>query len=281
MGLSDLACTMATADVLRRCLDRWQDWQLAAPLDGPPELGTLLAQGSGHSVYGVVSAPQFIGRVRHQFTRLTDEAFSQELMVWSRAAQDGLAPRIVYADEKEQAIICERVDAIEQPVSGKALGTLCRQIHALPGVSHPLTLASDIEHYLKLLPAHSASAWRAAMQTAEAEKSLVKLAADAPYLCHNDLTPGNLMIHGDHMIAIDWEYAAMGSRYFDVAIACEALPDSERVIMMNEVFGDTLDDELVTAGKQIAALVTALWQCCFAIDEAPSPAEWLRSGRSW
>ena len=271
---------MADADVLRRCLDRWQDWQLATPLYSPPDLGALVAQGSGHSVYGIVSAPQLIGRVRHQSTRLTNEAFSQELMVWSRAAQNGLAPRIVYADEKEQAIICERVDAIEQPVSGEALGTLCRQIYALPGVSHQLTLASDIEHYLEQLPAHLASAWRAAMHAGDAEKALAKLAADTLYLCHNDLTPGNLMTHSDHLIAIDWEYAAMGSRYFDVAIACEALPDSERGSMMIEVFGDTLDDELVMAGKQIAALVTALWQCCFAIDEAPSPAEWLASSQS-
>ena len=277
MGLPDLACAMATADVLRRCLDRWQDWQLATPFDGPPKLGALIAQGSGHSVYDLISTPRLIGRVRHQSTRLTDEAFSQELAVWSLAAQDGLAPRIIYADEGEQAVICERVGAAEQPVSGKALSTLCRQIHALPGVSHELTLASDIEHYLAQLPAHLADPWRAAMQTAGAEKALAKLAADTLYLCHNDLTPGNLMSDGTNLIAIDWEYAAMGSRYFDVAIACEALPDSERSIMVNEVFGDTLDDELMTAGKQVAGLVTALWQCCFAVDEAPSPAEWLGS----
>ena len=268
---------MAAADVLRRCLDRWQDWQLATRLDDPPELGSLLAQGSGHSVYGIVSAPQLIGRVRHQSTRLTDEAFSQELLVWSRAAQNGLAPRIIYADEKEQAVICERVDAVEQPVSGEALGTLCRQIHALPGVSHSLTLAADIEHYLTQLPAHLADTWRAALQTAGAEEALARLAADNLYLCHNDLTPGNLMSHGDHLIAIDWEYTAMGSRYFDVAIACEALPDSEQDILMQQVFGHALDHELMTAGKQIAGLVTALWQCCFAIEEAPSPAEWLGS----
>ena len=271
---------MANADVLRYCLDRWQDWQLAKPLTGPPELGALLARGSGHSVYNILSAPQLIGRVRQRATRLTDEAFSQELTVWSLAAQSGLAPRIVYADEKEQTVICERADTAAKPTSGEALGSLCRRIHALPGVSHQLTLASDIEHYLKQLPAQLADPWRTAMETGDAETALAKLAADTLYLCHNDLTPGNLMTHSDHLIAIDWEYAAMGSRYFDVAIACEALPDSERVIMMNEVFGDVLDDELVLAGKQIATLVTALWQCCFAIDEAPSPAEWLGSSRS-
>ena len=168
-------------------------------------------------------------------------------------------------------------DAVEQPVSGEALGTLCRQIHALPGVSHSLTLAADIEHYLTQLPAHLADTWRAALQTAGAEEALARLAADNLYLCHNDLTPGNLMSHGDHLIAIDWEYAAMGSRYFDVAIACEALPESEQDILMQQVFGHALDHELMTAGKQIAGLVTALWQCCFAIEEAPSPAEWLGS----
>jgi thiamine kinase-like enzyme len=89
------------------------------------------------------------------------------------------------------------------------------------------------------------------------------------------------MTHGNNLVAIDWEYAAMGSRYFDVGIACEALPDSERDIVMQQVFGDALDDDLMTAGKQIAALVTALWQCCFAIAEAPSPAEWLGLSRSW
>ena len=271
---------MAATDALTRCLDRWQDWQLPRPLDGPPGIGSLLAQGSGHRVYEILSEHRLIGRLRHQSTRLAKEAFSLELMVWSKAAHHGLAPRIVHADEKEQAVICERVDAMEQPVAGEALGELCRQIHALPGVSHQLSLATDIEHYLGQLPANHARQWRGAMQAGDVEKALAKLAADAPYLCHNDLTPGNLMSHGDHLIAIDWEYAAMGSRYFDVAIACEALPEGERRIMMQQVFGDKLDDDLIAAGEQIAGLVTALWQCCFAIDEAPSPAQWLESSRS-
>ena len=67
----------------------------------------------------------------------------------------------------------------------------------------------------------------------------------------------------------------MGSRYFDVAIACEALPDGERDSMIQQVFGDTLDADLMTAGNQIATLVTALWQSCFAIADAQRPADWV------
>ena len=266
---------MAAADVLARCLDHWQDWQLPTPLDGPPGLGSLMAQGSGHSVYEILSTPRLIGRLRHQSTRLTGEAFSQELMVWSLAAQAGLAPRIVFADENEQVVICERVDAVTRPVSSEALSTLCRQIHALSGVSHQLTLATDIEHYLKQLPASLADQWRAAMQTCDSEKALAKLEGDIHYLCHNDLTPDNLMTRGDSLVAIDWEYAAMGSRYFDIAIACEALPDGERDSMKQQIFGDTLDADLMAAGNQIATLVTALWQSCFAITDAQRPADWV------
>ena len=67
----------------------------------------------------------------------------------------------------------------------------------------------------------------------------------------------------------------MGSRYFDVAIAGEALPDGERDSMMQQVFGDTLDTHLMAAGNQIATLVTALWQSCFAITAAQRPADWV------
>jgi len=167
------------------------------------------------------------------------------------------------------------VDSAAQPASGEALGTLCRQIHELPGVTHQLTVANDIEHYLKQLPTHLADPWRAAMQICDTETALASLERDTSYLCHNDLTPDNLMTHGNHLMAIDWEYAAMGSRYFDVAIACEALPDGERDSMMQKVFGDTFDADLMKAGNQIATLVTALWQSCFAVADAPRPADWV------
>lgn len=275
-----MAYTVATADVINPSLERWQEWQLATPLDVCPGLGSLLAQGSGHSIFQILGTPRLVARLRHQSTRLTEEAFRQEHTAWSRAAHHGLAPRIVFTDEQAQVVICERVEAAGQPVTAEALGRLCRQIHELPGVSHRLVLSHDIEHYLDQLPANLARQWRAAMRACDAEIALARLAADTPYLCHNDLTPGNLMTHGNNLIAIDWEYAAMGSRYFDAGIACASLPDGEQDIMMRHVFGDTLDEGLVAAGKHVARLVTALWQCCFAVDDAPSPAEWLRSAES-
>jgi thiamine kinase-like enzyme len=38
----------------------------------------------------------------------------------------------------------------------------------------------------------------------------------APVLCHNDLLPANFIHDGERVRIVDWEYAGMGNRYFDL-----------------------------------------------------------------
>jgi len=38
----------------------------------------------------------------------------------------------------------------------------------------------------------------------------------APVACHNDLLTANFLFDGDHVRIVDWEYAGMGDRYFDL-----------------------------------------------------------------
>lgn len=47
-------------------------------------------------------------------------------------------------------------------------------------------------------------------QEIDALASYLKLEAGAPVLCHNDFYGPNLLVKGDEMQLIDWEYAAMG-----------------------------------------------------------------------
>ena len=39
-----------------------------------------------------------------------------------------------------------------------------------------------------------------------------------PCLCHNDLVPGNLLATLDGLKLVDWEYAAMGDPFYDLAV---------------------------------------------------------------
>jgi len=42
------------------------------------------------------------------------------------------------------------------------------------------------------------------------------LADDAAVLCHNDFLPANFIASPDGIRVVDWEYAGMGSRWFDL-----------------------------------------------------------------
>jgi thiamine kinase len=265
----------AAADRLSQALAHWQTWDLPGPLSGAPSIGRQLAKGSGHSVYNILCDPPLVARIRHQSTRTIERPFEKELTVWSMASEKHLAPGIVYVDASVEAVICYRGDSPTALITGEQLGILCRHIHRLPPVSHSLTLRSDIEDYLKMHSPTTKLAWRFAMTSADVNEALCALEEDDPYLCHNDLTAGNLMLCGGDLTAIDWEYAAMGSRYFDIAIAGAHLPPAEHAKMLQAALGEGADNELMRAGRCIASLVTALWQIQFTPDAAPNPDEWL------
>ena len=142
---------------------------------------------------------------------------------WQAAADAGLAPKLVYVDELNEVVICQRAHQPQISVDAETLGRLCKQIYALPTAAPRLQLRADIKNYLDAMSETGQSAWQSAMLACNADEALSLLERDTPYFCHNDLTAGNLMSDGRQLIAIDWEYAALGSRYFDIAIAAGSL----------------------------------------------------------
>lgn len=62
---------------------------------------------------------------------------------------------------------------------------------------------------------------------------------DEYVLCHNDLNPENIFFSNDVKF-IDWEYAALNDRYFDLACACVEFKLSDEVqdLFLNVYFED-------------------------------------------
>ncbi len=61
----------------------------------------------------------------------------------------------------------------------------------------------------------------------------------APAPCHNDLLPGNVLATDadpGHALLVDWEYAGMGHRYFDLAN-----------LAVNNAFDEAAQDRLLQA----------------------------------
>ncbi len=262
---------VTTANRLSEALRNWADWDLIVPLATAPRLGPVLSEGSGHILFELLDEPSLVARARRRPTSEVEGAFRGEIEIWSAAASAGIAPALVHVDRHQQAVICERVYKASHVITGAALGQLMCAIHNLPKVNRRLTLRADAASYLSSVPAEQRSAWQAIVHRTDVDQAFSLLEQDTDYLCHNDLTGGNLLAQGDQLFAIDWEYAAMGSRYFDVAIAMADLPVVEQSLLAERVFGQSLSSTLLTAGRSIAALMTALWQHRFDPIHAPDP----------
>ena len=269
---------MVAAERLSPALAAWRVWDLALPLQAPPGLGLQTGQGSGHAIFEIRSDEQtrtpLLARIRTQSTRSTEGGFHQEMAAWQAAADAGLAPKLVYVDELNEVVICHRAHQPQISVDAETLGRLCKQIYALPTAGPRLQLRADIKNYLDAMSETGQRAWERAMLGRNVDEALSLLEHDTPHFCHNDLTAGNLMSDDKQLMAIDWEYAALGSRYFDIAIAAGSLDSKQRDRLIDIVFADTVDDTLVRAGRRVASLVTALWQTQFTPLEAPEPSTW-------
>ena len=55
-----------------------------------------------------------------------------------------------------------------------------------------------------------------ALDHARGQQARLKGAEHEPVPCHNDLSPRNLIHEGHSVRFVDWEYAGMGNRYFDL-----------------------------------------------------------------
>ena len=56
-----------------------------------------------------------------------------------------------------------------------------------------------------------------------------------PVPCHNDLLTANFLVEGDAIRIVDWEYAGMGDRFFDLAnfsINLELDPSQQEALLM-------------------------------------------------
>ena len=151
------------------------------------------------------------------------------LRVVERAAEAGLAPRVVHRDEALRAVVSEFVTQpfvafYGNPATRAAalvlLAQALRRVHALPidaigeSAPEPRTLLAD-----EWLPVEAAAEVPSFI-CATVERSL---ALEAPplerarVLSHNDANPGNIVVDGERLLLVDWDHAGPNDPYYDLA----------------------------------------------------------------
>ena len=263
---------------IKSTLKAWQNWEPAKPLTAPPSLGRRFAQGSGHTLYEINDCSDLVLRVRHQKTSMLPGGFDREIKIWTKAAAQGAAPKLVYVDKKNHTVVCQRAHVLKKPPDARQLITLMSRIHSISPCPWTLDLNSQMSRYLYLIPRSDRINWQALVNHPHTARAISMIEEDTQYVCHNDLTARNIMCQDKILLAIDWEYAAVGSRYFDAAIAMDGKRPHDQKVALKSLFGRDFNPNLFLAGRYLASLISALWYQVYQPNSAPDPSrpDWLK-----
>jgi thiamine kinase-like enzyme len=207
---------------LDQTLAQWRHWDCDPPLASRPEVRQLL--GSGLSNFSVlVAAPQqFVVRLDGSNPLTNGLNRQAEWRSLQAAAQAGIAARPCYFNPELGSLVCAYLPPDEHGDTGmRAVARLLQRIHQLPPRHHRLDLAERMLAYEKHLAQRADKPAQGLLRLGGPVRQQLQRASEKPsppVLCHNDLLRANRVSSGGRLWAIDWEYSAMGSHWYDLAV---------------------------------------------------------------
>jgi thiamine kinase-like enzyme len=203
--------------------------QLAETLgqsDGDPEpLGGGITNRNFRARF---AGRDYVIRVPGKDTSLLEIDRGAERIANERAARIGIAPPVAAMLDEPQAIVTvfvegepmDSADLREPP----ALTDVARSLRAIHELGEPLPTSFDsfriVETYERTASERGAEipdAYREALEGARQIEAALTGPEHDPVPCHNDLLAANFIRGPQQVWIVDWEYAGMGDRYFDLA----------------------------------------------------------------
>lgn len=141
--------------------------------------------------------------------KLHDRDRVLEYKVQTLGYEHGLAAKPLHLDLSQGFMVCEYLEGKHKKVLGRDdLSIITRHLQTL----HHLSLETEelnLKNLFKIL-------------TTEVKKAFktIELYPKEIVLCHNDLNPKNCIFLNKTLKFIDWEFAALNDRYFDIATVC-------------------------------------------------------------
>ncbi|GAA4090128.1 hypothetical protein GCM10022414_11540 [Zhongshania borealis] len=150
-----------------------------------------------------------------------------ETQALNHANKARLCAPLVYTDPQQQYMVsCYLGDSTwsaNTPNSLAQLALLLRSIHQLPSIQAKLNLDDKIAYYLAAMLDHAefTEQFNILRTKIQPHISSAMTLNTGDVLCHNDLLASNLINKAGELFAIDWEYAAMGDPFYELAVIIE------------------------------------------------------------
>jgi thiamine kinase len=224
---------------LDQTLAQWPQWQCTPALTRSPEPVRALGPGVSNHTILVESTRQFVVRIDGLVPAAHGLNRQVEWHTLRAAHSAGLAPCPRYFNPDLGSLVYDYLppDAT-QPTDAAAVGRLLRAIHALPSRRHRLDLAERILRYEKQLEHRGVAlgdTLRACHESVTDLLHQIGRQGAQTVLCHNDLLRANRLYSGGSLWALDWEYCAMASPWYDIAVVVHgddlSAPDADALLI--------------------------------------------------
>ena len=163
----------------------------------------------------------------------------QQFVLQQRLSELGVAPAPVWMDEGQTLWVEAFVESnLTSPATEyqqiEQMACALAEIHTLPVSQPPLNLSQRLLHYSDKAGLGPENSMLKQLRSLLPYCQQQAIAPEHLVLCHNDLSFGHVMSVSPVML-VDWEYAAVGSCFFDLA-ACagiNALSRSAQLQLIN------------------------------------------------
>jgi thiamine kinase-like enzyme len=224
---------------------------LLGPLEGEP--APLDGGLTNHNYRARFGGREVVLRLPGVRTELLGSNRAAEREASARAAAVGVAPALLASIEDPPCLVFEFVEGdamtaarLREPDSIAAVAAALRALHGCEPIAATFDSFRLVEDYAAATRQHGGEV-PGAYEEAAAAAARIETALAVPYgrigskrnssagvLCHDDLLAANFLLAADGIKLVDWEYAGVGYRYFDLAnfvVNNELEPDQEEAFL--------------------------------------------------
>lgn len=234
---------------VERLLSRVPQWAGASDLIYSP-----LGGGITNKNYKIeVGGEGFVLRIAGANTELLGIDRNNECLANTTAGKLGIAPDVVHFIEPEGYLVTRFIkgiplppEKVKQPENLSKIVEMIKKFHASPPIPGKFWVPQIVDDYSKIARRNNINFPDNFDWLLECLAQAVNAFQSDPLPlcpCHNDLLNENFLQDNGRLYILDWEYAGMGDRYFDLANLSvnHDFSDEEDQLLLNYYFGEVSD----------------------------------------
>jgi thiamine kinase-like enzyme len=259
---------------VQRVIEQIPAWRTAQTIDVEPQPGGLTNANYRLTVDG----ERFVLRVSGDNAAQLGIRRQTECEALMAASNAGIAPEVLLFTQPEGHLVTRFVagrewtmESFKAPDVIRSVAATLRRVHALPAIRGVFSPYRDIEQRLALAKTRAVTLPRCLDALVDKVHAIERerAARATPVLCHNDPFHNNFIAceAGDgarrRVYLLDWEFAGMGDRFFDLAAAGYFFSPEQKEFLLACYFG-TVTDAARHALQQMG-FVVAFWNAAWAL----------------